>query len=469
MSSCPTCGNPVGDTAGVCDRCSSLPTQMSFSPIGVEREVDPVRPGDILEGKWRIESLLGQGGMGTVMRAHDVALNRTVAVKLLAGHLCLQEDARERFVREAQLTAKLEHPNIVSIYAVGSHKERPFFVMKHLEGMPLSLYLRESLFPLPWEELRSMVQQLCAGLEFIHSKGLVHRDLKPANIFIGPTGHLTILDFGLLHGTEIASLTQVGTVIGTPTYMAPEQLSNQAIDHRADLFALSAVVFELLFGRTPFGSTANMLDAAASRKEVRLSRAQLSPWAPESAEAYFRRALALEKEKRFQSAREFRETFEALWAPSPAAASPRGLRKRWIWGGAAAAAGAVAALSFVSWPEQERPPAVVIDNPALSVAPPTLPPATDLTPEPKPPSVSRPRFASSAALAKLSVVTLNLNSPTWANVSIDGKSRGGTPLQIELPAGKHRLHVSRKGFKTIDRDIYLVPGSSENVRISLAP
>jgi serine/threonine-protein kinase len=258
---------------------------------------------DVLEGKWRLERKLGEGGMGTVYLAHDLQLDRKVAIKILASSLAGDSELVTRFEREARMTASLEHPNIVPVYAVGEMEGRPFIVMKKLEGRTLAAYLREC-GALSGDELMALMRQLCSGLDFIHARGFIHRDIKSGNIFIGPDGLATILDFGILRSSENAeALTRTGMVMGTPQYMSPEQaLGAREIDHRADLYALAVLLFECLTGTLPFEAESELslvqMHAHAPAPDV----TERAPWVPKQVSEVVKRALAKRPEDRYASA-----------------------------------------------------------------------------------------------------------------------------------------------------------------------
>ncbi|MHB8878346.1 MAG: protein kinase domain-containing protein, partial [Myxococcaceae bacterium] len=185
---CPSCGQPLDPQSLFCSRCGRSRTLGGMPPRdGDEPTVIPVRLDDVLEGKWRLEKKIGEGGMGTVYLAQDLALERPVAVKILSSTLVSDPEVVKRFSREARLTASLEHKNIVPIYAVGNYEGRPFIVMKKLDGETLAGELRvKGGFSLP--ETLALMRQLCSGLDFIHARGFVHRDIKAGNIFIAPDG-----------------------------------------------------------------------------------------------------------------------------------------------------------------------------------------------------------------------------------------------------------------------------------------
>ena len=200
-----------------------------------------LEPGTQL-GRYEIQRRLGRGGMGTVYVAHDPILGRMVAVKVFAGELDFP-DARERFSREARSAAALNHPNIVTVYDFGEFDSQPFIVMEYVPGETLAAVIRRKAEVSTADKLR-WIDELCAGAGYAHQKSVIHRDIKPANLMIDRSGRLKILDFGIARMMGAASNTT--SMIGTPGYMAPEQIEGRPADHRADLFSIGVVFYELL-------------------------------------------------------------------------------------------------------------------------------------------------------------------------------------------------------------------------------
>lgn len=219
-------------------------------------------------GQYEILQIIGRGGMGTVFRAVDAKLNRTVAIKVLAPALAAMESARQRFVREAQTAAAVNHENIIAIHAVDDQGLVPCIVMQLIDGMSLQERVERD-GPLPVSEVLGIAAQIAAGLAAAHEQGLVHRDIKPANILIETkTKRIRITDFGLARAVDDASLTQSGMIAGTPGYMSPEQANGELVDHRSDLFSLGSVLYFLCTGRPPFvsGSTMATLKRVCSQE-----------------------------------------------------------------------------------------------------------------------------------------------------------------------------------------------------------
>jgi hypothetical protein len=209
-------------------------------------------------GRYDIERVIGSGGMGVVLKAHDSELNRPIAVKLLAPHLSHVGAARERFAREGRAAAAVVHEHVVGIYNVESSGPVPYLVMQYVPGRSLQARVDDD-GPLGVEEILRIGMQAAAGLAAAHRQGLVHRDVKPSNILLENQVERAVLtDFGLARAIDDASLTQTGILAGTPHYMSPEQATGGPIDHRSDLFSLGAVLYFMATGHPPFRATGSL-------------------------------------------------------------------------------------------------------------------------------------------------------------------------------------------------------------------
>lgn len=259
--------------------------------------------------------MLGTGGMGTVYKARDPVLDRLVALKTVTPQLLTSEESRLRFHREARAAARLQHPNIVTVYELGEADGTLFIAMELLPGVDLV----EAMVPpdrLTLDEKLRATVQVCRGLDFAHKKGVIHRDVKPANIRLLPDGVVKLVDFGIARMGE-STVTQTGTVVGTPSYLAPEVLSTDRIDHRADMWSVGVVLYELVTGKRPFqGPTF----AALAYKIVH------EPLPPIDAEALklpaglaevLDRALAKEPGRRFPDLAEMAVSLERVLGVTP--------------------------------------------------------------------------------------------------------------------------------------------------------
>jgi serine/threonine protein kinase len=252
--------------------------------------------------------------MGVVFQAEDAHLRRPVALKVMRPHLAASDEYHRRFLREARLTAAIEHEHIVTVYEVGEDRGVPFLAMQLLQGETLEARLARAGGRLPLPEVLRVGRQIAEGLAAAHARGLVHRDIKPANVWLeGRRGRVRIVDFGLARGAEPdAQLTQAGAVIGTPAYMAPEQAIGAAVDARCDLFSLGSVLYRAATGQSPFGDrdTLSILNALATKTPVPPHR--IVPSLPRMFSGLVMRLLARDPADRPQSAREVVEAIEAL-------------------------------------------------------------------------------------------------------------------------------------------------------------
>lgn len=252
--------------------------------------------GQRLGGKYELQAELGRGGMGIVYRAHDTMLHRTVAVKVLTPQLAADPTFVERFRHEAIAAANLRHPHIATVYDVGQDLVQGdtvhYLVMEFIEGQTLDRVLQRQGQPFSLQQTDQIISQVAQALHYAHQRGMIHRDVKPANIMLGQDGHVTLMDFGLVRAGDLSQLTQTGTALGTPAYMAPEQIMGAEVDQRADIYALGVVIYELLTGDVPFRRTTPLATIHAQVYDppppLRERRPELSP----AVESVVLRALA---------------------------------------------------------------------------------------------------------------------------------------------------------------------------------
>lgn len=283
-------------------------------------------------GRYRIRSLLGAGGMGEVYRAKDMRLGREVAVKILSAHLSWDEEALRRFEREVQAVAALSHPNILSIYDVGSEEGFHYAVTELLEGETLRACIERG--PMPWREAVDICLKIGEGLSAAHARGIIHRDLKPENIYLTHDGQVKILDFGIARikpafyydaetlnpTTRRTASTSPGVLIGTIGYMSPEQLRSEAAEAPSDLFALGCVLYECVSGKHPF-ERATQIETMAAILHEDPAPPDLSAEIPEALDAVIRRCLEKSAAARFLSARDLCDELQKIAAVSHPTAS----------------------------------------------------------------------------------------------------------------------------------------------------
>src|SRR5262245_55224409 len=296
-----------------------------LEPEDLSRTASQLLPGQSV-GAYKILALLGRGGMGVVYRARDERLRRDVAIKVLPASFANDADRLRRFEQEAHATSALNHPNILTIYDIGLQDGAPFIVAELLEGEELRAQLESGA--LPMRKALEYAQQIAMGLAAAHEQGIVHRDLKPENLFVTKDGRVKILDFGLAklrplqpgavgsHAPTQRRLTDPGVVMGTVGYMSPEQVRVQETDHRSDIFAFGAILYEMLSREQPFraASAIEVMNAILNEEPPELSETnvKISP----QLEKIVRRCLEKKPERRFQSASDLGFALETLALPS---------------------------------------------------------------------------------------------------------------------------------------------------------
>jgi serine/threonine-protein kinase len=278
-------------------------------------------------GKYRIDSVLGEGAMGVVYRAHDPGIDRAVAIKTVHTHLISAEEREswlDRFAREAKAAGRCMHPNLVTVFDYLIERETPYLVMEFVDAETLGDRLARG--PLPSiAEIDALMAQILAGLGAIHGAGIVHRDVKPANIMLLPDGRVKIADFGVARVESLGAT--MGGMIGTPSYMSPEQFRGAPVDARSDIFACGVILFELLTGQKPYASrNLGELSQLVMQGAHRLP-CELSPDLNEGIDAVVAQALAAEPDARFQTTAEFAAALTAeLNSPDARALNETGER-----------------------------------------------------------------------------------------------------------------------------------------------
>lgn len=276
----------------------------------------------ILAGRYEVGELIGRGGMAEVHIGYDRRLGRTVAIKILRSDLARDPSFQNRFRREAQAAAALNHPAIVAVYDTGEDvvteptgvvAHVPFIVMEYVEGHTVRDILHDGA-AVPIEEAVEITAGVLSALEYSHHAGIVHRDIKPANVMLTPTGAVKVMDFGIARAIadSSATMTQTQAVIGTAQYLSPEQARGEQVDTRSDLYSTGCLLFELLTGRPPFTGDSPVAVAYQHVREIPPSPSSVASDVPESLDRVVLKALAKERETRYQTADEFRADLEAV-------------------------------------------------------------------------------------------------------------------------------------------------------------
>jgi len=319
MRECPECRNAIEDAARFCPYCGAASAATQDAPV------DPWI-GQVVNGKFRIEALVGQGGMGRVYRAKHLTLDRPVVLKMLHKDFSTDPQVVQRFQREARAASRLNHPNSIAVLDFGEAEEGTLFMaMEFLAGRDLSRILADE-FPLGEGRIVRIGAQILSALAEAHVQGIVHRDLKPENVMVEPRrgepDFVKVLDFGIAKitspGANEPKLTQAGLVCGTPEYMSPEQARGAELDSRTDLYSMGVILYQLATGELPFQSDTPVGFLTKHLAEVPVPARERRADVSEALEAVISRAMEKDPARRFQTADEMRE---ALLAVDPAAAT----------------------------------------------------------------------------------------------------------------------------------------------------
>ncbi len=511
---CYRCHTPVPESSKFCSSCgadvSGGATAPSTSSVDVVRE----RLQRVIEGKYRIERLLGKGGMGAVFLAHDLTLEREVAIKVLPPDIAQDEQVVRRFQQEAKTAAKLDHPNIIPIYRVESDGGLNYFVMKYISGTSLEDLL-EKKEPLSVPEIQRILWEAACAIGHAHQRGVVHRDVKPANIMFDHDGRVMLTDFGISKALQAATgFTATGMIIGTPHYMAPEQGKGAPVDGRADQYSLGVVGYRMITAELPFnGDSVHTIIYKHIYEAPPLASAK-RPGIPGSLTVAISRALSKEPEQRFATMEEFAT---AVWPEQPVAAPAKGRSAARLRPRAAAdapteitgapttpmsgvrprkptpaqaapkrrsRAPAVAALVVVaagvggylalrrgSGEEGAVPPAARSQLPAPPVdtvrIQDTVRVPVQASPKPPPRTKPKPREAAPVAEAQ---GFLTIAADPFGEVYIDGVDVGQTPVvEYALKPGRHTLRIEHAGFKTVTETVQVDASNSVRKRYTLLP
>ncbi len=368
-----------------------------------------------LAGRYRLDEVIARGGMSTVYRGTDLALDRVVAVKVALDPLVEQSPIYlERFRREANAAAAIDHPGVVTVYDAGADGPTRFIVMEFVHGRSLADILREQS-PLEPAEAADIAAQAADALSAAHARGIVHRDIKPGNIMVTPDGSVKVLDFGIARAVDSGTLTQTATVLGTSAYMSPEQALGQPADARSDIYSLGCVLYEMLTGEPPFMAE---VAAAVMHQHVRVQpkpASERNPAVPPALNALVMEMLAKAPGDRPQTAAEVRD------------------RLRQAVGNPGAEDEALATLAMAPLP---APPPPVISPEPLEARPSAEPPAPQRRqprPSAPPPARSRSRtglwatFAVLAALLLGGAVALALNGTSSNSTSTSSSGHSAPP------------------------------------------
>jgi serine/threonine protein kinase len=313
---CARCGATLAPAATSCPRCGGPVT--TINPVEQGERIR-LRLQESIGDSYRLVELLGRGGMGIVFRAHEMALDREVALKVLALDPILSPEAYARFEREAKLAARLDHPNVVPIFAVGQRNTVAFYTMRLVRGGTLEDMIADHK-ALGSAHAIEILRDVAHALDYAHGQGVVHRDIKPGNVLIGDSGHAMVSDFGIARGLGVGDSSATSAVIGSPGYMSPEQWRGEEIDARADQYALGVMAFELLTGHRPF-ETVKVQDLMRLHLSAEVPAASsITAALPPYVDLAIKRAMSKTASARFTSATAF---IDALAGKRPVGGTTR--------------------------------------------------------------------------------------------------------------------------------------------------
>ncbi len=412
--------------------------------------------GTTIDGRYRIDSVLGEGGMGLVYKATQIQLDKHLAVKVLRPDVSRDAEIITRFRQEARSASAIGNQHIIDISDFGSLPDgSAYFVMEHLDGTDLTGAIEErSLTP---DRVVHVAKQLCRALGAAHAAGIVHRDLKPDNIFLitrgGDSDFVKVLDFGIAKvGGSSSKLTRAGQVFGTPHYMSPEQCAGSGVDHRTDVYAIGVIMYEMLTGEVPFDADNLMGILTKHLYEAPVPLRERNPSVPEGLEQIVLRAMSKSLDERYESMEALLQDLEHFQSGGVVSSAP--VRAPAIPGAteekssklplvlAAVAAVILAGGIGVWWMGQQNEEVVNVEPPVVEPEPEPLPdPEPEIEPEPEPEQVE---------VAAPAVMVHVQSQPTGASLWRGTEIIGQTPLDVTRPTGEEPLELELRleGYQT---------------------
>jgi serine/threonine protein kinase len=477
--------------------------------------------GQVVDGRYKVESVLGQGGMGVVFRALQTSVQRPVAMKTLHPQLAMAPTFFERFRREAEIASRLHHPNIITIFDFGRTSDGLcYYVMEMLEGESLRQRVKRD-GPMTLRQASAVMEQIALGVGHAHKQGVIHRDLKPHNVMlslIDGNEYVKVLDFGLVKAMEQEDeeqLTSTGQVLGTPQYMPPEQAGGEKVDHRGDLYSLTGVFYYCLTGHSPFGANTvrKALQASLTQKPPAIATYRNGAPVPDAIDRFCQKGLEPEQEDRYPSAEAFVEALHAALAgasdtvldavpehvaeSAKEAGSGSSSASRRGSGSRTSSRNAVKSVASVNKPKgSQAPKGERAPEPAPPPAPSSSGPPMGIlvgigvalilviigaiavkalkTPPPEPPrptaqpTLPRPEVPEAAAPVAETVKILISTVPSGAEVLEDGVTLGTTPYTSEWTRGAKRTFTFKlAGHQALAKT--LKPEADETFAFTLEP
>jgi serine/threonine-protein kinase len=387
-------------------------------------------------GRYKVEKELGRGSMGMVYQAYDPQIDRRVALKVLRPDLVTSEGFAQRFLKEARAIGRLSHPNIVVVHDVGSDQGTIYIAMELLTGEPFHEVMRNKEFG--DKEITRLGSQVARVLDYAHKHGIVHRDIKPSNIMLSPDGQIKITDFGIAHIEDPSApqQTRAGEVLGTPAYMSPEQVLGKPVDGRSDIYSLGIILYELSTGARPFrgGNLAAIFMAVTQQMPPEPVR--VKPKVSPELSAIIMKCLNKAPEERFQTGRELAAALEGVGqreATPPLVVQPT---RRSVKAFAFMGLLLVLLLAVISYHYLSRQ-----------------------TASPRPGASTTKTDEATPAAVKRGLLKVDSN-PLGAQVFVDGRLRGPTPLQLDLAQGKYEVRLTLSQYLDWEAQVEIREGET---------
>ena len=394
-------------------------------------------------GRYQILKELGKGAMGFVFQAHDPQIDRLVALKVLREDRVGGEDFVLRFMKEAQAIGRLSHPNIVTVYDVGRDHGTIYIAMEYLEGKPFNDVMNNGQMSL--EQIVDIGLQVASTLNYAHEKGIVHRDIKPSNIIFNADGQVKITDFGIarIEDSSATQQTQAGDILGTPSYMSPEQVKGKRVDGRSDLYSLGVFLYELVVGRRPFLGNNIASTFSSIIQDTPIAPSQINPSIPKALSDLIVKTLSKNPDERFQTGAAMTDALKTCLELKELTELPKEeTKERKMPIGlfliiSLMIVGILGGTYYFIGPYQDQPKSI---------------------PEPKE-VISQPEYA-----------VLNVtSSPTGAQVYIDNSFNGQTPLNLKIPFGKHEVRLNLPDYYEWEAQLQLNEAGETPLFVRLIP
>jgi serine/threonine-protein kinase len=445
-------------------------------------------------GRYEIQDEIGKGSMGVVYRAHDPHIDRIIALKVLRQDRIVSEEFVQRFLKEAKAIGRLSHPSIVTVYDVGQDQDSLYIAMEFLEGISLDKIIEEKRLNI--EEIIELGVQVAEALDYAHQQGVIHRDIKPANIVLTPDSQIKITDFGIarIEDPEGTRQTQAGDILGTPSYMSPEQVQGRVVDGRSDLYSLGVILYELLTGKRPFAGNTMTATFLAITRDIPAVPSKLDPVIPRPLSDFLMKCLRKQPGERFQTGSEMIESLKAFvledeirYPPKPAKKTTKHYTSLILI--AVVILGSAGGLVYrfyeaqnstiVSRESSNQDDKVSLEPPAQGDKAPIEPSAQD-----DKVSAGEPEKGDEQNLKGSEVrnddekdtskeivqALLKVNSvPAGARIFIDEKQQGVTPTEFQLPVGKHTIRLSLQDHHDWVAPILIEKAGVIPLRIPLLP